>query len=156
MVSSSTPASFTVPASTASGRSVSFRTTRTGFPREGASSCIPPESDTVVAVAGLTALGKPLYEVCFRCDLVCALLGAEPGDCLTPELLARLLTHPLGQYKDVGAVPRFRLLLNQADDDRLLALGMETAEAAHRELPGVHIVLGMLKREPVVRAVLRG
>jgi len=116
--------------------------------------CIPPESDSVVAVTGLTALGKPLYEVCFRCDLVCALLGAEPGDRLTPALLARLLTHPLGQYKDVGEVSRFRLLLNQADDERLLALGMETAEAAQRELPGVRIVLGMLKPVPLVRAIL--
>ncbi len=35
---------FAVPAAMASGRSVSLRMTRTGFPRAGASSCRPPES----------------------------------------------------------------------------------------------------------------
>ena len=40
----SAPTSLTVPASTPSGRSVVSRMTRTGFPREGASSWMPPES----------------------------------------------------------------------------------------------------------------
>ena len=33
-----------------------------------------PECDTVLAVAGLSALGRPLREVCFRLDEACALL----------------------------------------------------------------------------------
>ena len=44
MTFSSVPAIFTVPAFTASGRSVSRRRTSTGRPRAGASSCSPPES----------------------------------------------------------------------------------------------------------------
>ena len=40
----SVPTSRTVPASTASGRSVTFRMTKTGLPSEGASSWMPPES----------------------------------------------------------------------------------------------------------------
>ena len=40
----SVPTSSTVPASTASGRSVFSRITSTGLPRLGASSCTPPES----------------------------------------------------------------------------------------------------------------
>ena len=36
--------SFSVPAFIPSGRSVVSRNTRTGFPRDGASSCIPPLS----------------------------------------------------------------------------------------------------------------
>ena len=44
MSSCTTPQSLTVPASTASGRSVSRRITSTGFPNAGASSCKPPES----------------------------------------------------------------------------------------------------------------
>ena len=42
--SSSRPISLAVPASTPSGLSVSLLTTKTGFPRVGASSCTPPES----------------------------------------------------------------------------------------------------------------
>src|SRR3989441_1854310 len=40
------PTTLATPASTASGRSVVSRTTRTGFPSAGASSCTPPESVT--------------------------------------------------------------------------------------------------------------
>ena len=49
------------------------------------------ESDIVLGVAGLSALGRPLREVCFRLEQACALLGAAPETLLTPELLARLL-----------------------------------------------------------------
>ncbi len=41
---SETPVSFAIPPFTASGLSVTSRITRTGFPKDGASSCIPPES----------------------------------------------------------------------------------------------------------------
>src|SRR5664279_537817 len=44
MRSSSTPTSFTLPASTASGHSVFARSTSTGLPSDGASSWMPPES----------------------------------------------------------------------------------------------------------------
>lgn len=37
-----------------------------------------PECDTVLAVAGLLALGRPLREVCFRLDEACALLHTAP------------------------------------------------------------------------------
>lgn len=37
-----------------------------------------PESDVVLGVAGLYALGRPLREVCFRLEQACALLGAAP------------------------------------------------------------------------------
>ncbi len=37
-----------------------------------------PECDTVLAVAGLSALGRPLREVCFRLDEACALLHTAP------------------------------------------------------------------------------
>ena len=48
MVSSSVPASFNVPASIPSGRSVVSRRTITGFPSDGASSWIPPESVKII------------------------------------------------------------------------------------------------------------
>ena len=44
MRSVSVPTSRTVPAWTASGRSVTSRITSTGLPSDGASSCTPPES----------------------------------------------------------------------------------------------------------------
>ena len=84
-----------------------------------------PESDVVLAVAGLSALGRPLREVCFRLEQVCALLEAPPDTLLTPELLAKLLGSEAGGRKDVGA-RRFEVVLNQADDASRIAAGEQT------------------------------
>ena len=81
-----------------------------------------PESDIVLAVAGLSALGRPLREVCFRLEQACALLGAAPETLLTPELLARLLASEQGGRNLVGN-RRFSVVLNQADDPARIAAG---------------------------------
>lgn len=73
-----------------------------------------PESDIVLAVAGLSAVGKPLAEVCFRLETACALLGVGSETLLTPELLAKLLASDAGGRKNVGTRP-FYAVLNQAD-----------------------------------------
>ena len=84
-----------------------------------------PESDIVLAVAGLSALGRPLREVCFRLEQACALLGAAPETLLTPELLARLLASEQGGRKLVGD-RRFSVVLNQADAPARIAAGEQT------------------------------
>ena len=86
---------------------------------------ILPESDIVLAVAGLSAVEKPLETVCFRLETACALLGAAPETLLTPELLARLLASEAGGRKQVGE-RQFYAVLNQADDAARRALGEET------------------------------
>ena len=84
-----------------------------------------PESDIVLAVAGLSALGRPLAEVCFRLDAACALLGVPPEAPLTPERLAKLLASGAGGRKNVGA-RAFYVILNQADDAPRRAAGERT------------------------------
>ena len=84
-----------------------------------------PESDVVLAVAGLSALGRPLREVCFRLDEACALLHTAPAAPLTPELLAALLASEAGGRKLVGE-RAFYAVLNQADDPARRALGETT------------------------------
>lgn len=84
-----------------------------------------PECDTVLAVAGLSALGRPLREVCFRLDEVCALLHTAPDVPLTPELLAALLASEAGGRKLVGE-RAFYAVLNQADDPARRELGETT------------------------------
>ena len=131
-----------------SGRVVAEADGSRGLPCKAPDShepCLPPETDAVVAVAGLTALGRPLREICFRWELACPLLGVEPDALLTPALLASLLTDERGQFKHVGSAARYRVFLNQADDARLLALGRETAELVQRALPGCRVVVGALR-----------
>ncbi len=90
-----------------------------------------PESDIVLAVAGLSAMGRPLREVCFRLEEACALLDASPETALTPALLAKLLGSEAGGRKAVGD-RRFFAVLNQADDAMRTAAGEETLTFLHK------------------------
>ena len=107
----------------------------------------------VVAVAGLSALGRPLGEVCHRPRLACALLGVGPETAVTPALLARLLTHEAGQFKGVGDPKKFRVLLNQADGPAELALARETARLIQTHLPGTRVVAAALRETDCVKEV---
>ena len=115
--------------------------------------CLIPGWAAVVAVAGLSALGRPLGEVCHRPQLACALLGAGPETAVTPALLARLLTHEAGQFKGVGDPKRFRVLLNQADGPAELALARETAREIQTWLPGVRVAAAALRAAVCVKEV---
>ena len=97
------------------------------------------ESDIVLAVAGLSALGRPLQEVCFRLEQACMLLDVSPEMPLTPALLAKLLGSEAGGRKAVGN-RRFLAVLNQADDAMRIAAGKETQELL-RKAYGVQSVL---------------
>jgi probable selenium-dependent hydroxylase accessory protein YqeC len=75
----------------------------------------PPRTDHVLALAGLSALGRPLQKICHRADLAARRLGCGPEHRVRPDDLARLVFHPQGQLKDLPAGARLGILLNQAD-----------------------------------------
>lgn len=75
---------------------------------------LPSYADTVIAVAGLSALGKPLEEVCHRPELAWEVFHYPPEKTVTPQMMAEILTSPMGQKKGVGS-RRFLVLLNQCD-----------------------------------------
>lgn len=104
-----------------------------------------PESDLVLAVAGLSAVGRPLREVCFRLENACALLGVGPEMPLTPALLAKLLASDAGGRKNVGA-RRFAAVLNQADTPERQAAGKTTQEILQTQY-GVTAVLTQFTEE---------
>ena len=91
-----------------------------------------PESDVVLAVAGLSALGRPLREVCFRTEYACALLHTGPETLLTPELLAQLLASREGGRRQVSS-RTFYVVLNQADTAQRRALGQQTADLLQKQ-----------------------
>ena len=93
---------------------------------------IPPETDAVVAVAGLDAIGKPVSETVHRPALACAALGCGGAHPVTPEDAARLL--------QICYAPRF-VLLNKADTGRERAL----AEAVASLLPDARCVIASLR-----------
>ena len=74
---------------------------------------IPRYTDRVLVLCGLTALGRPLREVCHRADLALE-KGVVTDGPLTEEGLAALLLKGYGRYD-----PLF--VLSQADDDERMA-----------------------------------
>ena len=85
---------------------------------------ILPQSDVVIAVLGLDALGQRVETVCHRPQQVCALLGCELQHRMTCDDAAALLLSLCGARKDVGS-RAFYVVLNKCDDAQRLAQGME-------------------------------
>lgn len=81
-----------------------------------------PQSDTVIAVLGLDALGQPVGQVCFRPELVCNFLGCGMDHRLTREDFAKILLSPQGSRKDVGQRD-YHVVLNKCDKERRLTEG---------------------------------
>lgn len=81
---------------------------------------IPPFVDTVVVLAGLSALGKPLAtEWVHRAEIFAGLAGLPQGSPITPEALTRVLNHPQGGLKSIPDGARRLAFLNQADTPEL-------------------------------------
>lgn len=83
---------------------------------------IPPFTEMVVNVVGISGLGKPLNEeVVFRPDIFARLSKLAPEDPISPEALVRVLNHPEGGLKNIPPGARRIALLNQADTPDLQA-----------------------------------
>lgn len=57
---------------------------------------IPSRTTIVVVVAGLGALGRPIWEVAHRPERVSEILGTGAAVTVTPEMMATLITSPQG------------------------------------------------------------
>lgn len=93
---------------------------------------IPPEADTVVALAGLDGLGKPVRGAVHRHGLACPILEKPENSPVTCEDVARLLHHCYA--------PRF-VLLNKADTPAL----QEDARRIASLLPESRCVIASLR-----------
>lgn len=99
---------------------------------------VPAWTDVVLVVAGLSALGRPLGEVCYRVDIASQLLD-EPDAAtrvLDTEIAANLLRKGYLDNPVLGAARRV-VVLHQADDRARQAEG----RAITASLPGVEVLL---------------
>ena len=85
---------------------------------------VPSWAKTVLTVAGLSALDKPLDTVCHRASLAREALDLK--DRVDEDTVLTLLIQGYGKYR-----PLF--LLNQADTPALLARGESIAKALHKQ-----------------------
>ena len=104
-----------------------------------------PQSDIVLAVAGLSALGKPLREICFRYDTIQPqFFAAAPDAPLMPAMLAQLLASAQGGRKAVGD-RQFYAVLNQADTPELRQQGIPIQQLLRQQ--GIPCVLTRFEEE---------
>lgn len=90
---------------------------------------IPEFTDTVILVAGLSAIGKPLTdEYVHRADLFSQKSGLHLNQIITPDAITRMITHPEGGIKNIPSHARRVVILNQADSFELLSIGGRMTE----------------------------
>jgi len=121
---------------------------------------IPEFVKTVIVVAGLSGLGKPLdEEFIHRAENFGRLSGLKPGDVITSSALVRVLTHPEGGLKNVPENARRVALLNQADSSGLQSQAEAIAQYLLSEFHAV-IIANLNERqihavhEPIAGIVL--
>lgn len=88
---------------------------------------ILPQSDIVLGVMGLDAVGKPVKDVCFRLKETMDFLKAEEGHRLTPEDAARILSSERGTKKS-AAGREYYVVLNKCDDEERFRTGLQVLE----------------------------
>ena len=117
---------------------------------------IPPSS-VVIPILSAHAIGEPLSEkITHRLREFSEVTGAQPGDPITPELVARLLASERGSLKNVGAA-RVIVVINMVDTSRYSTVARDVAKQA-LELSSkiVRVVLAkMIDEDPVVDVVER-
>lgn len=73
-----------------------------------------PDSDIVLAVAGMDALGRPLAQACQRSQLAAELLGCSAEKIIDAQMLVALLLSEQGARKNVGT-RTYYIVLNKCD-----------------------------------------
>ena len=108
---------------------------------------IPEVTTLVVPVVGVDVIGQPLTgERVHRPELVRALTGAREGQAVTPELVAKVVTHPQGGLKGIPSGARVIPLINKVETPDDLIAARETASLllAHPQINAAAI--GAVKR----------
>ncbi len=108
---------------------------------------IPQSATLVIALMGLSALGKPLGpEVVFRIALFEALTGLSEGDILTPTGLSKTFDEEAGLFKNTPVSARRVVFLNQVDILSDPGAARDLARHIIREHPFVErVVLGSFR-----------
>ena len=96
-----------------------------------------PDSDIVLAVAGMDALGRPLAQACQRPQLAAELFGCSAEKIIDAQMLASLLLSEQGARKNVGARDYY-IVLNKCDlikaaqEEEILRLLVSAGMDEHR------------------------
>ena len=114
----------------------------------------PSSTDTVVIVASLSGLGRPLEEnTIFRAEHWSALTGVPISATVTADALARVIEHPSGLARGAPRRARRVLFLNQADTPDRMVAGHHVLEGLPKQPLLEKAVIGRLRPELQICAV---
>ena len=117
---------------------------------------IPLETTLVVPVVGADILSQPLdADHVHRPELVSALSGTPLGRPITPDTVARVLTHAEGGLKGVPSGARVAVIINKVDAMADREPARETATRLLRESTIDAVLLTALRADPPVLEVCR-
>ena len=94
---------------------------------------IPEQTQTVLSVYGLDAIGQKIKDCCFRPELVSEVLGKDVEELLTEDDLVTLAISDDGGKKNVLPEMDFYIVLNKADDERRLKMAERIALKLERD-----------------------
>lgn len=98
---------------------------------------IPSNSHIVIAVAGLSGIGRPFTDSwVFRPEYFSRLTGLKPGETLTPEAVAAIFCHPEGLFKGSPYNALRFAFFNQEDIPEGLEYGRRLAKAVLNQPSG--------------------
>jgi probable selenium-dependent hydroxylase accessory protein YqeC len=125
-------------------------------PRDG-EPVIPSETTLVIVLVGVDGMGVVLQEEnVFRSEIVSRLTGVPPGGKITDQVLATLVTHPMGLFKGAPTRARVAVFLNKVDIPDGLEKGRRISrrilEQRHPQIE--RILIGQLKKDPPVIEVI--
>ncbi len=84
---------------------------------------MPRHTNLVLLLLSAEALNQPLTgELAHRPEILARLIGIEPGDLLTPAIVARLLLHEQGGMKGVPEGARVYVLVTHATEEQRPAI----------------------------------
>ena len=102
------------------------------------------QTDLVIAVAGIDAVGRPIREVCHRPENVADFLGKETEKKLTEEDIVRIVLSTEALRKCVDG-REYRVLLNKADIPGKSQAAESIADRLEEQ--GIHAVWGSLREK---------
>lgn len=99
---------------------------------------IIPQSDTVIALAGIDATGKRLADSVFRSERAMELLGADKDHIMTEEDIVAILSSPKGGMKHTEG-KRYIALINKCDSEELRKKGKRIKDMLSEKGIDAHI-----------------
>ena len=116
---------------------------------------IIPETDIVLNIYGMNAVGKKIEQVCFRKGMVTKVLKKKADDIFCPEDIEILAKSALSGRKQVSDSMEYHVILNQVDTDEQMKMAEKIAVDImddscpdfNGKITGVHITAELLPEE---------